>query len=51
MSSFESLDGMRKVIFCILAIMGLVSVVAGKPIILRMVGGEIHEGSIKFVRN
>jgi hypothetical protein len=49
--SFESLDGMRKLIFSILAILSLASAVAGKPIMLRVVGGEIHEGEIKFVRD
>jgi len=42
---------MRKVLFSIVVILSLVSAVAGKPIMLRVMGGEIHEGEIKFVRN
>ena len=48
---FESLGGMRRVLFYILTILSLVSAVAGKPIMLRVVGGEIHQGEIRFVRN
>ena len=42
---------MKKVLFCILAILNLVSAVAGKPIMLRGDGGAVHQGEIKLVRN
>ena len=42
---------MRKVLFCILALLSLVATVAAKPMMLRVVGGDIHEGVIKLVRD